>query len=399
MLICPTCFNILDEDPAVCRSCGTRRPAIGWEREEVLGKVLDERYEVVQRLGAGATGAVYLAHDQRADDEDQRRVAVKFLHKRLSHEPKLQLRFRREALASSQIANPHVARTLAYGELADGTAYLVMEHIAGRSLHQLMAVHRTIPVVHAVDIAMQIAEALEAAHEAGIVHRDLKPGNIFLVPDEDGRAGVKVLDFGYAFIKSRDRGGTKLTKTGIILGTPTYMSPEQTEGRRDIDGRSDLYALGVVLYRILTGRPPFQADSLMEMVLKHRNETPVAPRQLAPERGIPEDLEAVILKLLSKRRDERYPTARSVREALWPFSSGARGSGEDGDPNQPPELPPTADNTVGEGLSNEESLPSVSAMLAAARGGRSRRKTVLLVAGGVALLAAVVVLLLALDVL
>ena len=322
MLICPVCFHILDAGDMVCPTCGSRRPAIGWDREEYLGVLLLDRYEVVQRLGAGATGAVYLAHDRRAEG-DAKKVAVKFLHRRLGQDETLALRFRREALASSQIRSPYVASTVGYGELPDGARFLVMEFIEGRGLEEYIRQHPRVDVQKAVDLALQIAEALQAAHEVGIVHRDLKPANIYLVRQPDGGYAVKVLDFGYAFIKAREQGGLKLTQTGLILGTPTYMSPEQTQGKRDIDGRSDLYALGVLLYRMIAGRPPLQADTVMDLVLKHRRERPPLLSEVAEDVEVPAGLEKAIMKLLAKRREERFPTARAVKDALAPFASSA----------------------------------------------------------------------------
>jgi len=322
VLICPRCFNILPDDGPQCPHCRERRPTIGWEREDVLGQLLLDRWEVVQRIGAGATGAVYIAHDRRVTDEDaERRVAVKFLHRRHTQDESLQLRFKREALASSQITHPCVARTLAFGELPDHTFFLVMEFVEGVPLERFVNADPPLPVPHVVDLLLQIAEGLEAAHEAGVVHRDLKPANVLLVRRPDHTWSVKILDFGYALIKARDRGAVKLTKTGIIVGTPTYMAPEQTEGRRDVDGRADLYALGVILYRLLTGRRPFDADTLMDLVIKLRTETPRPPGTVAPERGIPRELDAIVMKLLERRREKRFATAHALREALWPFSS------------------------------------------------------------------------------
>lgn len=321
MLICPKCFNILPEDGPVCLHCHERRPTIGWEREDYLGQLLLDRWEVVQRIGAGATGAVYIAHDRRAAEGEEQRVAVKFLHRRHTQDENLQLRFKREALASSQITHPCVARTLAFGELPDHTFFLVMEFVEGLSLERYVNADPPLPLPHVVDLALQIAEGLEAAHDAGVVHRDLKPANVLLVKRPDGTWSVKILDFGYALIKARDRGAVKLTKTGIIVGTPTYMSPEQTEGRRDVDGRADLYALGVILYRLLAGRRPFDAESLMDLVIKLRTETPKSPGTVAPGRSIPRELDAVVMKLLERRREKRYATAHALREALWPFSS------------------------------------------------------------------------------
>jgi serine/threonine-protein kinase len=321
VLICSKCFNLLPDDVPQCPHCRERRPTIGWERETYLGQLLLDRWEVVQRIGAGATGAVYIAHDRRAAEGEERRVAVKFLHRRHTQDENLQLRFKREALASTQISHPCVAGSLAFGELPDRTFFLVMEYVEGLSLDRYVNADPPLPLPSVVDLALQIAEGLEAAHEAGVVHRDLKPANVLLVRRPDHTWSVKILDFGYALIKARERGAVKLTKTGIIVGTPTYMAPEQTEGKRDVDGRADLYALGVILYRLLSGRRPFEADSLMDLVIKLRTETPKPPGSVAPARGIPRELDAIVMKLLERKRERRYATAHEVREVLWPFSS------------------------------------------------------------------------------
>ncbi len=320
MRICPNCFEIQDGDPLSCPACGERRPAIGWDREEHVGRVLLERYEVVQRLGAGTTGAVYVGVDRRPTSENKH-VAIKFLHRRLSTDPSLVARFRREALASCQVENPHVVRTLAFDELDDGATALIMEYVEGRSLAEVLRRHERLTPRAAVDVALQVAEALQAAHDAGIVHRDLKPGNIYLVRRPDGRDCVKVLDFGFALIKDQERGGVRLTKTGIIVGTPLYMAPEQTQRKAEVDNRADLYALGVLLYRMIAGVPPFDARTIMELVLKHRSEEPGRLHERCEEGEVSVGLSDVVRKLLAKNPDDRYSTALEVRQALWSLDS------------------------------------------------------------------------------
>ncbi len=212
-----------------------------------------------RKVGEGGMGAVYLGEHNRIS----RRAAIKVLLPELASEPEVVARFLNEARASADIKHPHVIEISDFGELDDGTSYLVMEWLQGRSLADRMGAAR-VPVTQALHIGRQIAEALEAAHQRGVVHRDLKPDNVFLV-ERDGDADfVKVLDFGIAKIL---RGATELhTQTGAIMGTPGYMAPEQCRGEV-VDPRADLYALGVILYEMLGGRLPFEAEGLGELPL------------------------------------------------------------------------------------------------------------------------------------
>ncbi len=321
MFICDRCFHLLEAEAPRCPRCGLARPPGGFDREAYLGQIILGRYELTERIGAGATGSVYLARRVRPADDGTwpPRVAVKLLHSRFGRDRALRLRFRREALAASQIDSPHVARTLAYGETDDGAIFLVMEEAAGEGLDTLLAPNRALSVQSAVAIARDVAVALEAAHRVGIIHRDLKPSNVMITASPAGFPRATVLDFGYARILSPERGAVKLTEAGIVIGTPTYMSPEQTGRETEVDERADLYALGALLYRMLVGRPPFEGETIMDLILMHRDSAPPPFAVAAPARHLPAALEQVVMRLLAKDPSARFKKATDVREALRPF--------------------------------------------------------------------------------
>ena len=259
-------------------------------------RVLNDRYEVESTLGRGGMAQVYRATDRVLG----RPVAVKVLSRKLSGDAKFLTRFRREAQASAGLNHPHVVSVYDTGA-HDELHYIVMEYVEGETLGALMAREGPLPPERAVHIAADVAEALEAAHRKGLVHRDVKPGNVMI--DPEGR--VKVMDFGIARAAADDT----LTQTGLVLGTAAYLSPEQARGEA-IDARSDIYSLGCVLYEMLTGRTPFEADSSVAMAYKHVNEEPDAPA------GIPADIAAVVMRSLEKDPDRRFQSAAQMQAAL-----------------------------------------------------------------------------------
>ncbi len=259
-------------------------------------------------------GRVYRARQTLLDKV----VAVKVLHTVLSADERIQARFQREARAASRLSHPNSAQTLDFGVENDGVLYLVMEYLEGPDLHAVLHNGGPQPVERIVSVMSQVLGALAAAHDAGIVHRDLKPENILLVPrtGDDGIPveTVKVADFGIAkMVDDRPDGGGRLTDTGLVPGTPAYMSPEQAAGK-NVDGRSDLYACGVILFEMATGQLPFNAESSIAVVIKHISEAPPPPSSICPtvDRG----LEVVILRCLAKDPGQRYGTARELRAAL-----------------------------------------------------------------------------------
>jgi eukaryotic-like serine/threonine-protein kinase len=257
-------------------------------------------------------GAVYLAEHPGIG----RRVAVKVLHKNYTRDEHLLARFLNEARAANAIRHPNIIEILDSGMLGDGTPFLVMELLEGESLGTRLRQNGALPIATAVDFAYQTTSALGAAHAKGIVHRDLKPDNLFVVPDphDTHRERVKVLDFGIAKLQQGSVADSVKTRTGTLMGTPIYMSPEQCRGTRAVDHRSDIYSLGVIFYEMLTGQPPFVSEGFGDLVNMHLNVPPASARSKRPE--IPLAVDALVLKMLAKSPEDRYPDMTAVQGAL-----------------------------------------------------------------------------------
>ena len=268
------------------------------------------RYELLRRIARGGMADVYLARDASLD----RQVAVKVLFPEFANDPSFVERFRREAKAAANLNHPNIVGIYDWGQ-EQGTYYIVMEYVVGRNMADVLRSTGRLSPDRAAEIASDVAEALSSAHNAGLVHRDIKLGNIIV--SDDGQ--VKVADFGIATALAR-RTGDNLTHIGSVMGTATYFSPEQAQGKA-LDGRSDLYSLGVVLYEMIVGKPPFTAETSTAVAVKHVQERPLAPSLLGV--SIVESLEAIILKLLAKNPANRYPKAEDLRADLQRYLAGA----------------------------------------------------------------------------
>jgi tRNA A-37 threonylcarbamoyl transferase component Bud32 len=280
-------------------------------------------YQVLSLLGEGGMGAVYLAEHPFMG----RKAAIKVLRRELAEDKGLVERFMNEARAANAIHHPNIIDIIDVGQLPSGVPYLMMEFLDGESLAKRIEREKHLAISAAVDIATQTASALYAAHGKGIVHRDLKPDNLYLVPDEGRQLGqrVTVLDFGIAKLRGELSGSGAKTQSGSVMGTPPYMSPEQCRGITDeIDHRTDVYALGIILYEMLTGTPPFMSEGWGEVVLMHVTKAPPPPRARNPE--ISPELEAVILKALAKVPADRWDSMADLGTALQK-AIGASGRG------------------------------------------------------------------------
>ena len=297
-----------------------------------VGRDLANQFRILEKIGSGGMGAVY-----KAEQPDMRRfVAVKILHPRYLSRADLVSRFRREARAMSHLSHPNTAKVFLYGQLEDGACYFVMEYLAGRNLAQTVRAEGPMAPERAIPIMVQVCSALQEAHTQGIVHRDLKPENIFLTNQGGIVDYPKVLDFGLAKVTEREMrpGSLILTQEGMVFGTPEFMSPEQARGEK-LDGRSDIYSLGIILYELLTGKLPFDAAQPMEYIQRHIKEVPIPIHVRAPSRTFPPGLWDVINKTLAKRPNDRFQSASEFGQALQAILT----------PSQPPlSQPPPAQN-------------------------------------------------------
>jgi len=318
-VFCPDCGNWNRGLAAQCTRCNAQLPDVPTapaERPEEaitqLRRATGGRYRVVRRLGGGGMASVYLGEQAQL----QRPVAIKVLHPHLARDPEMRERFRREAESAARLVHPHVCPILDFS-LSDEAVYTVMPYVPGGSFADRVYVQKSVDPLVVAAMAVQVATALDHAHDRGIVHRDVKPDNILL--DEEGNA--LLTDFGIATALSHGR----LTATGRAMGTPHYMSPEQAMGRL-VDGRSDLYALGVVMYEGLVGFPPFDGADPFSVGYKHVHEAPVPV--LDVDSAIPVELAKIVMRCLSKEPNVRHARGRDLADALLGFLA-AEGAGAD----------------------------------------------------------------------
>jgi serine/threonine-protein kinase len=277
-----------------------------------IGEVLAGKYRVDRVLGEGGMGVVVAAHHLQLDT----RVAIKFLLPAMLSAPEAVARFTREARAASKITSEHVARVRDVGTLDTGAPYMVMEFLDGGDLAAWLQQRGRLDVGQAVDFVLQASEAIAEAHSLGIVHRDLKPANLFCLQRADGLLSIKVLDFGISKVSDANDGS--VTKTTAVMGSPLYMSPEQMTSSRDVDHRTDIYSLGVILFELLTGAVPFRGDSFPEICVKIATQPAPPLRSFRPE--APEALDAVVKRCLEKDRTKRFGSIGELAQALAPFA-------------------------------------------------------------------------------
>ena len=274
----------------------------------LIGQVVLDRYVIEEQLGEGAMGTVYRGRHHKL----KRSVAVKIMHEHLAAEPTLLERFRREANSAGKLDHPNVVSVLDVGEMPDGKPVMVMEYAKGHPLTDIMT--GPLPVDRALRLLGQLLRGLVHAHDVGLVHRDLKPDNVILGTNESDEETARIVDFGIAILREPDEQQQRLTATGMIVGTPQYMAPEQARAER-ADHRADLYALGIIMYEMLSGRTPFDGTA-MEVALAKIDHDPPPFAVRAPGITIDRVLEAFMRKLLARDREQRFPTAHQALEVL-----------------------------------------------------------------------------------
>ena len=314
MAICPSCNEERNPGALFCGSCGSRLIADATAEPEVdpfVGQTLNGTYVLQQRIGSGGMGNVYRAIHNKLDVP----VAVKLVKQALLEDPAVVNRFKREARAASRLRHPNVVGVTDFGQTADGTLFMVMEYVTGRSLARVIVDEGPLPEARVVHIGAQVLSALAEAHANHLLHRDLKPENVMLEARRGAPDFVKVLDFGIAKLLTADASASTLTQAGLVCGTPGYMSPEQLRGESDVDARSDLFAVGVVLYEMLTSELPFDVQTPMEMLHKHLSERIPLPSERT-ENPVSPALEELIMRSLSLLRGDRPKSAEVMRDEL-----------------------------------------------------------------------------------
>lgn len=345
MKSCPRCGTQYEDANTLCPADG----AVLQREDTLLGSTLADKYRVEEKVAEGGMGCVYRATHILME----KTVAIKVLHPALAADDTIVARFTREAKAASRISHPHALTVTDFGEDKDGIVFLVMEYLRGRTLKDVIRGDGPMPLRRAVEIVRQVCGALDAAHAEGVVHRDLKSDNIMLEESSSGD-WAKVLDFGIAKIKEKVEGqDPALTAPNLIIGTPQYMSPEQCSQASEIDARSDIYSLGIILYEMLVGHVPFTGDSPTAIMVKHMQEEP--PSILEEREDLPAEVGRIVAQALAKRPEERFQKAGHLSDALAQTAASetsptAAGMTPDTDriivPTTPNEPPRTTDSRV-----------------------------------------------------
>ena len=358
MKFCDKCHSTYPTEFAVCPKDKSKLRVVS---ELQRGMELRGKYRIEEKIGEGGMATVYRAAHLHFKED----LAIKVVSSALTADQDFLNRFKREAVITRKLRHPNAVRLDDFDFTEDGRPFIAMEYVRGKSLRQVLQENGSLPVARAFNIARQVALALGAAHDLGIVHRDIKPDNIVLVPQADGSEVVKVLDFGIAKVADENLDGAtgyKPTSTGMVLGTPHYLSPEQAKGKKSsmIDGRADLYALGVMLYEMITGELPFKSDTAIEMLLHHIQSAPVPTHLLKPELNIPETASQLVMKALEKDPGRRFQTGAQMAAALA----------------EPANLPPASEQSMaGTKTGSKIAAFSTSALAAAAGAGGAPAKT------------------------
>lgn len=334
MKYCATCNTVYPADFQCCPKDGV---ALSCSSELLPGMVIRDKYQILKQLGAGGMATVYQVR-HLAFDEIR---AIKLINNQLADDDQIIKRLRSEAVTARKLHHPNAVRVDDLDRTEEGRPFIVMEYVEGRNLRTVIRQEGPLPALRALSIAAQTASALAAAHKLGITHRDIKPDNIHLIPMPDGSDFVKVLDFGIAKFTQALSASGPLTASGLLVGTPQYVSPEQVMGKQgvEVDGRSDLYALGIVLYEMLTGRLPFESDTPVGLLVHHLHTAPIPPHELRPDLGIPRSVSAVLMKALEKDPDQRFRDAQEMRGAILSVEKQIKQPEQGGTVAWPAEVP------------------------------------------------------------
>src|SRR5215470_16850473 len=315
MKYCPSCHKTYPGDYNVCPADQTGLQSV---HEFQPGMIVRNKYEILARIGVGGMGAVYKGRHVTFNEL----CAIKVVNDSIAGDKNFLQRFQTEAVVTRKLRHPNAVRVDDFDYTDDGRPFIVMELVEGRNVGEVLESEGPLPVTRAARIATQVAQALGAAHKLGFIHRDIKPGNIVLTTNDQGQELAKVLDFGIAKLRQaagEAQSGVTMTMTGMVVGTPLYMSPEQFMGKKagdEIDGRTDLYSLGVVLYQMVTARLPFEGDTLYSIMLQHMEGNALPPDELVPELNIPPALSKAIVKAIDKSRELRFQSAEEFISAL-----------------------------------------------------------------------------------